>query len=102
MNPQKQFTGFLSSVSNPGQLSLTVSSLTKAVLSAGALFAVVNGLDTTAVTNNIQQIIDLVATAATAGLVVFHSLQTIYGLANKLWYMVAAKPVVGNTPSNVS
>lgn len=94
MNPTKQFTGFLSSVSNPGQLSTTVQNITKAVLSAAALYAVVKGLDAATVTNQIQGIIDLIATAVTAGLVVWHSLHSAFSLANKLFYWLAAKPVV--------
>lgn len=96
----KQFTGFLSSSANPGQLSLTVSSFTSALLSAAALYAVVNGLDSVAVVNGVQQIIDLSATAITTGLVVYHTVMTAVGVARKLWYMVAAKPVLTN--SNVA
>lgn len=94
MTPQKQFIGFLSSVKNPGSLSTTVSSLTNAILSAAALFAVVKGLDTAVVTSQVQQIIDLIATAIPAALVVWHTLQAAFGLGTKLWYYMAAKNVV--------
>lgn len=94
MNPQKQFTGFLSSVSQPGQLSLTVSSLTNALLSAAALFAVAKGLDAVAVTNQVQAIIDYAATFVTASLTLYHTLMAAYGIARKLWFAFAAKPVV--------
>lgn len=94
MNPQKQFTGFLSSVANPGQLSDTVSSITNALLSAAAFYAVVHGLDATAVTNQVQAVINQVATVVTAGLMFYHTLKAAFSLARKLWYQFAAKPVV--------
>lgn len=91
---QKQFKGFLSSTANPGQLSLTASSFTNAIISAAALFAVAKGMDAQAVTSQVQSIIDTSVTAVTAGLTVYHTCLTVYGLARKLWYSVAAKPVV--------
>jgi hypothetical protein len=94
MNPQKQFTGFMSSVSKPGQLSLTVSSLRNTVISAVALLAVVKGLDSQAITNQVQQVFDLVATGLTAGLTIYHTLKTLEGLTTKLMHAFFAKPVV--------
>jgi hypothetical protein len=90
----KQFTGFLASTTNPGQLSLTMQSLTKAVLSFAALWAVIHGLDTQAVTTQVQSVIDTVATAVTAGMAFYHSVMVAYGLAHKVWFALAAKPVV--------
>lgn len=90
----KIFTGFLSSSTAPGNLSLTVSSFTKALISAVGLFAVVKGLDVNAVTSQVQAIIDLIATAIPAALVVWHTIKTVEGLAIKLWYYLAAKPAV--------
>lgn len=100
MNPSKQFTGFLSSVSNPGALSGTVKNFTNALLSLAALFAVVKGLDAATVTSQVQSIIDLVATAVTSALVVWHSLQAVFSLMTKFWYYIGAKPVV-TTPVTV-
>lgn len=90
----KQFSGFLSSTTNPGELSLTVASLTKTILSLAALWAVAKGLDAQTVTSQVQSVIDTVATGVTAGLVVYHSFMTVYGLVHKLIYKVAATPVV--------
>lgn len=89
----KQFTGFLSSVADPGNLSLTVESFTKALLSAAAMYAVVKGLDASAVTSQVQGIIDTAATGVTAGLTAYHAVMTVWGLVRKLWYMLA-KPTV--------
>lgn len=90
----KQFTGFLSSTSNPGQLSLTMQSLTKAILSFAALWAVAKGLDTQTVTSQVQSVVDTVATAVAASMAFYHSIMVAYGLAHKVWYSLAAKPVV--------
>jgi hypothetical protein len=90
----KQFTGFLSSSANPGNLSLTVASFTKTLLSIAALYAVAKGLDTQTVTSQVQQVIDTVATGFTAALVVYHSLMTVYGLVHKALHALFAKPVV--------
>jgi len=84
----------MSSVADPGQLSLTVASLTKANLSAAALYAVYKGLDAQTVTSQVQTIIDTVATGLAAGLVVYHTVMTIYGLVRKLYFAYFAKPVV--------
>lgn len=94
MTPTKQFSGFLSSVSDPGQLSLTVKSFTSALLSFGVMLAVVKGLDQQTVSTQIQLIIDQTLTVGTVALTLWHSLQTLNGLAHKLWFVVAAKPVV--------
>lgn len=94
MNPQKQFTGFLSSVGSPGDLSGTIQSLTKAILSAAALFAVVKGLDSATIVNNVQNIIDVTTTGVAAGLTIYHSIMTVWGLAHKLYYQLFAKPVI--------
>lgn len=99
MNPQKQFTGFLSSSADPGQLSLTMSSLTSAILSGVTLFAAVKGLDAVAITSQVQSVIDTVVTGVAAGMTVYHSVMTAYGLIRKLWYMWFAKPVV-TVPAN--
>lgn len=93
MNELKAFTGFLSSSANPGDLSLTVASITKAIIWGVATLAVVKGVDSTTVTNEVQQIMDLTATAVAAGLTLYHSGQTIYGLIRKVLYAFAAKPV---------
>lgn len=90
----KQFKGFLSSVENPGQLSLTVASLTKVILGVAATYAVVNGLDSMAVTTQVQQIIDTVATGITAGFTVYHSVMLLYGLVRKGLHALLAKPTL--------
>ena len=94
MTPNKMFTGFLSSTSNPGQLSLTMQSLTKAVLSFAALWAVIHGLDAQAITSQVQSVIDTVATAVTAGMAFYHTVMAVYGGVHKLYYFWFAKQVV--------
>ena len=94
MNPQKQFTGFLSSVAAPGQLSLTVASATKAIISAASLYAVARGLDAGQITGQVQAIIDTAVTAVTAGMTVYHTMQTVWGLVRKLLYALKAQSVV--------
>lgn len=90
----KQFTGFMSSVTNPGQLSLTVSSARNTVLALVALWAVAKGLDTQTITSEVQQVFDTVATGLTAGLVVYHTFRTFEGLTTKLLHTLFAKAVV--------
>lgn len=94
MTPNKIFTGFMSSVTNPGQLSLTVSSARNTILALAALWAVTKGLDTQAVTSQVQSVIDTVATGFTAGLVVYHAIRTVEGLTTKLMHTLFAKPVI--------
>lgn len=94
MTPNKIFTGFFSSTTNPGQLSLSVQSLTKAILSFAALWAVIHGLDTQAVTTQVQSVIDTVATAVTAGMAFYHTVMTAYGLIHKVIFSLFAKPAV--------
>lgn len=84
----------MSSVSDPGQLSLTVASFTKAVIFAATLYAAVKGLDTATVTSQVQYVIDLVLTGVTAGLTVYHTVMTIYGIIRKLLHVAFAKPVL--------
>lgn len=94
MNEQKQFVGFLSSTSNPGQLSLTVASLTKALISAGALYAAIHGLDSSAVTTQLQNLIDTVVTGVAAAMTLYHTVMLVYGIVHKALHALVAKPVV--------
>lgn len=94
MDSQKQFVGFLSSAASPGDLSLTISSLTQALLWAAGAYAVMHGLDSVAVTSQVQSIIDQTATIVTAGMTIYHTGMTLWGLLRKLLYTTAAKPVL--------
>lgn len=88
---QKKFTGIFSSTANPGDLSLTISSLTQVFIGLGATYAVVHGLDSQAITTQIQGIIATATTALTACYTAYHALMTLYGLVRKLWYTLFAK-----------
>lgn len=104
----KQFTGFFSSVTNPGQLSLTVSSIRNVVLSGLALFLMMKGLhgeELSATTTQFSSQFDLIAaqfqlfiTAAlaafSAALTLYHTLRTFEGLTTKIMHGLFAKPVL--------
>lgn len=94
MNQTKQFTGFLSSTTNPGTLSLTIQSLTKTALGFAALYAVIRGIDPQTVTSQVQAIVDLAMTGGAAGFTLYHATMTAYGLVHKLLFVTLAKPVV--------
>lgn len=91
---QKQFTGFLSSVENPGQLALTMKGFTALVISIAVFYASVKGLDTAAVTSNVQYFLDLGFSFVSSGAMCLSILVTFFGLARKGWHAVFAKPVL--------
>lgn len=94
---QTQFTGFLSSSANPGSLSLTVSSFTQAVIWMVGAYAVARGLDAQTITNNLQLLIAQTATVVATSLMMYHTGVTIWGLARKVWYALAAKKTVSGS-----
>jgi hypothetical protein len=75
----------LASSQDPQTLSLTVSSATQVLLYLVAFYAVHKGLDPATATNQVQAIIDLLVNAAPLVMVIYHSVQTVWGLARKLF-----------------
>lgn len=83
MNPQ--YPKGLASSQDPTQLSLTVSSATQFALYFVAAYAVHKGLDPASATTQVQQLIDFTVNMVPLVMMTYHGVQTIWGLARKLF-----------------
>lgn len=88
--------GIFSSSQDPQQLSLAVQSAAKVLIGILGAYAAFQGLDQTAVTNVLQQFIDIVATLIPVAYATFHSLELAWGLLRKLFALLTKK---GNNAS---
>jgi hypothetical protein len=93
MNTQRKFSGVLASSNGTGELSLTVASASQFIIGIAATWAAIHGLDASAVTSQVQGIIDTVVTGVTAGYTAWNALATVWGLIRKIYYTLGAKPV---------
>jgi hypothetical protein len=89
----KQFTGFLSSVENPGTLALSLKGFGAFIISLAVLWASLHGLDAATVTSQLQSLINNAITTVSAFATAISLLVTFYGLARKVFYELFAKPV---------
>lgn len=93
-----QLPSWLRSSADPTQLSLTIESGGKTLIGIIGYLLVLKGLDAGTVTNQLQVIVDEVATAVTLGFTLYHSLMTIWGLGRKVLVAVSTPKAAAAAP----
>jgi hypothetical protein len=77
---------------------LTIESGGKTLIGIIGYLLVLKGLDAGTVTNQLQVIVDEVATAVTLGFTLYHSLMTIWGLGRKVLVAVSTPKAAAAAP----
>lgn len=101
---------FAQSSIDPSQVSLTITSIGKAVTGALVTYAVIRGIDPMLITTNVQTVTDATQNIAAQYLAVFpalyaayHSTLALWGIVRKLAVRLFAKaPVVSPTELSLS
>jgi hypothetical protein len=84
--------GALSSSVDPAQLSLTVESASKVIIGLIGTLVAYKGIDSIAVTTQLQAIVDIGITLIPVAFTTWHSLQLIWGAWRKLLVALTTKP----------
>lgn len=75
---------FQSSI-DPNKVSMTVESFSKMVIFLVGFFAIQKGFDPNVATTQIQAMTEVVISIVPACFAVYHGLQTVYGIARKMF-----------------
>lgn len=92
------YKGIFASSQDPAQLSLTISSVSQALIGLVGFFAAAKGLDPSAATSQVQALVDVGTQVVVAGYTAYHSMQTAYGLVRKLYAYFFSDPSSLVTP----
>ena len=91
MDTSTQNLGLVASSVDSSKVSLTVESGTKVILGLAAFYAASKGMNVDTATTQAQALIDVAASGVAAAVVVYHSIQTLYGMVRKVYVAMFAK-----------